>query len=307
MTFVVHAATIGTTDLPGVIGAAVESGRTAHRPVTASNPWNRLASIARYAGAVTLTTTGLKALLDKMPQGSGAAALPYPCMSLAGDAPGLTLWSLKQDDLLPKLASGTVHEKMVIGAGLLSLTELSWQGNGNPVQATARCLPLSADGAASYWTKSQAVAPSLAPLEADYEVTSVTWNGTAIPEVSGLTLSIDAPATVRHNVGKTYPQSLAGAPSGGVVGVTARIQCPDSALLRSWGEGFEGSALRSLVIVCKDFAQAAERGSSTVTITIVGTGEVVQAQRGRPDSVELLVTAVKGTTDASVPFTWATA
>lgn len=305
MSFIIHSASLGSTVLPGVTGHAIEVGRESHRPVTASNRWNRLASVARYLGTVNLTTTGIKALLDAMPQGSGAAALPYPCCSLAAN--NLTLWQLKQDDILPALASGSVHERMVIAAGLASLSELSWGGVGQPVQARVQAWPLSADGDASYWAKSQQAAPASPPLEADFEVESVTWGGVAIPEVGNLQLSIQAPINPVHPVGKLYPTKLSAVPSSGVVAVTARLQVPDAALLRSYGEHFAGGALGNLVITMSNFAMAAERGALSVTLTLRGTAEVAGATAGRPGQTDLLISSVQDATDGTHPFSWATA
>lgn len=305
MTFIIHSAQLGTAVLPGVTGAAVEAQRETHRPATASNRWHRLASIARYMGSINITTTGIKDLLDQMPQGSGAAALPYPCVSLA--TKNLTCWNLLQDDVLPQLASGNVHEKLLVAKGLAALSELSWGGPGQPVQARVQAWPLSADGSASYWTKSQAAAPAAPPAESDFEVSSVTWGGVAITELSGLQLSIQAPTNPVHPVGKLYPTKLSAVPSSGVVAITARMQVPDLTLLRSWGEHFAGGAVGDLVIVCKNYAQAAERGSSTVTITLRGTAEAMGATGGRPGQSELMVSSVQDATDGTNPFSWETA
>jgi hypothetical protein len=303
--FVIHSAAIAGTFLPGVLGHAVEAGREVHRPETASNLFHRLASVGRYNGMATFQTSGIKALLDLMPQGAGAAQLPYPCLDLSVGS-GLELWQLKQDNVLPKLATGTVHEKLVIAKGQLAITDFSWGGMGQPLIADLKCYPLSADGIASYFTKSAVAAPALPPLEGDYEIASVTWAGTAI-EVESFGLNIQAAVQPRWGNGKPYPQFLSSSPAGGVVSIGARLQVADSALFRSWGENFQAGAVGNLVIVAKNFALAAERGANTVTLTLRGVAEFQSLSGGRPGSGELQVTSLKDDTGTVVPLTWATA
>ena len=292
-TWLLDAAYLHTTALPGLSGAMVETKRELNEPVSASHRHQRLRSIARHAGGANLTTTGIKTLLSNMPQGSGATALPYPCASIASFASGITLWAVQQDDILPQIAAGSVHEKMVITKGLISLLGWQWGGVGQSVSAQARITPLSSDGTAAYWAKTGALAaPAAPPAETDFEVTSITWKGVAIPEVTRVEAAVDAPLQLFYPVQKIYPTRLVGAPAAGLIGHRVSLQVPDATLLRSMGENLDGPG--DLIIGMTNFAQAsATRGAETVSWALRATAEIETDERGRPNSSAMVFRGIQ--------------
>jgi hypothetical protein len=217
-------------------------------------------------------------------------------------ANGIAFYALQQDDVLPKLKTGTVHERLLVSAGQMSLSSLSWAGVGEPMIAQCRVTPLSTDGTSTYWPRTAVAAPAAPPLESDFEVTRVRYNGVDITELANFDLSFDAPLALRYQIGKTYPQGLTLAPAGGVVAIRARLQVPERSYHRSWGDAFQGPA--NLVVDLKNYAQAAERGATSYSMSLRSTGEVTQNTDARPSSTDLEFASIKDTTDASAVFTW---
>jgi hypothetical protein len=299
--FLIHSVVAGATALPGVVGSGSEVGKVTHEPATASNVFNRLRSVKRYAGTATFESTGLRALLDLMPQGS--PALPYPCADIASIATGLKFYSLQQDDVLPRLKTGSVHELLTISAGQIAITRIGWDGVGEPITAQVRVTPLSTDGTTTYWPCTAVAAPSNPPLEADFEVTRMRFAGTDITELGNFDLSFNAPIALRYQVGKVYPQGLTLAPAGGLVEITASMQVPERSYHRTWGDAFQAPG--DLIIDCKNYAQAAERGATTCTMTLRCTGEVETNTDGRPSSTRLLFKSIKDDAGAGLGFAWA--
>lgn len=308
----IHAAQVGATALPGITGQTIQRQREKHQPVTAGGMFHRLRSIKRQVGLVNLTTSGLKAILDLMPQGTGATALPYPHAKI-GSGTELTLWGVKGEDDLSRRATGTVHEKLLISKGLLALQRIAWREAGEPAVATVNAWPLSTDGETEYWTASADASPPALVDESDFTLYSAkvgtAGSLVAIPEPTDLELAFEAPAVPRFGFpGARRPTYIAGAPSEGYLAIACSLKTPDRSLFRTYGEGFAGSAERVLELIFKNYGQAAERGTATVTLTLKCTVECTQADDAHPGSVNLLAQALNtDLTGAVWPFTWATA
>ena len=237
-----------------------------------------------------------------MPRGSGATILPVPCLKL--DATNtLTLWALKGQDDLPLFDQSSVHEKMVISKGLLALRRISWREPGEPVVASLTGWALSADGITAPWVLSQAALPALPPTESDFTLDSLSIGGTALEDVSDLEIEFSAPWTPRWKApSHRYPGYLSSSAARGICEVTATFKSSDRSLLRAWGPGFKGAAIDNFALVFRDYAQAAERGITTIPLSIAGTVEVSGAEDGRPSSVQVKVSSLS--TDGSNPTTW---
>jgi hypothetical protein len=298
----IHAASIGASVLPGVTGQAIERQREKHRPDTAGNLWTRLDSLKRQVAMVSLTTSGVKQLLDLMPQGSGATQLPVPCLKLSAGAP-LTLWSISNQDDVPLPTAGNVHEKLLINLGAVALRRLSWREPGEPVVATATCWPLSADGEASYWVPSQAALPTVPPVDNDYTLDAVSIGGTPIDNFGDLDLEIDCPWTPGFKLPKSrYPDYLSAAGARGTCSVKIGWRSRDRTLLRVWGEGYKSSAVQTVELTLRNYGQAAERGVTTLLMDLKCTVEATSIEDGRPSTVQ--VNCASLSTDGANPFRW---
>ena len=298
----IHAASIGATILPGVTGQAIERQREKHRPETAGNLWTRLDALKRQVGMISLTTSGVKQLLDLMPQGTGATQLPVPCMKLSAGAP-LTLWAISNQDDVPLPTAGAVHEKLLINLGAVALRRLAWRESGEPMVATATCWPISADGEAPYWAASQAALPTVPPVDSDMTLDAVSIGGVPLEDVSDIEVEIDCPWTPSFKLPKSrYPDYLSAAGARGICAVRFGWRSRDRSLLRAWGEGYKGGAVQTVELTLRDYAQAAERGATTFKLDLKCTIEAASVEDGRPSTVQ--VNCASLSTDGLNPFRW---
>lgn len=302
--YAIHAAALGSTVWPGITGQAISKQREIHRPHTAGNSWNRLTSVKRQVNMGSLTTSGLKAVLDAMPQGT-TSGLPYPCLGLTTDA--LNLWAFKEDDTLPKFAAGSTHEKLVIAAGFLALKGVSWREPGEPAVAKVDFYALSADGTTSPWVASAAAAPSVPPAESDFELDSLAIAGTTLDDISDLELSYDTQVKLRwaksFGLYPTYISAL----TEGMIDVGLRFRCQDRSLFRTYGDFFFGGVKKTITLTFKDYAQGGARGTASCTLTLDALISADEADDGFPSSLMINAMAIKTTTDGVHPHTWTTA
>ena len=298
----IHAAAIGATVLPGVTGLTAERQREYHRPESAGNLWPRLDAIKRQIAVVSLTTSGVKALLDLMPQGLGATALPVPCLKLSPAAP-LKMWAISNQDDVPLPTAGSAHELLTVNLGPVVLRRLAWREPGEPVVATVTAWPLSADGVASYWAPSLAGLPTIPPVDADYTIDSVKIAGVEIDNLSDLDVEIDCPWTPRfRSPSSRYTDYVAAAGARGRCAVKIGWKSLDRTLLRVWGEGYKSGAVQTVAIVLRDYGQAAERGATTYNLDLKCTIEATSVEDGRPSSVQVNCHSLS--TDGLNPFRW---
>lgn len=297
----IHAAAIGATILPGATGQTIERQRDHHAPESPGNVWNRLRSIKRQVGLVSLTSGGVAAILGLMPQGSGPTQLPVPCMALGANP--LVLWAVANQDNVPLLEQTNLHEKISIAKGVLALRRLSWREAGEPVLATMTAWPLSADGEASYWSMTAEAAPTAPPVDADYTLDSLTIGETPVAPFTDLEVEIDCPWTPRFKNPKSrYPDYIAGAGSRGICNVRIGWRSLDRSLLRSFGEGFSGGAVQVVELILRDYANMAQRGSNVFKLKLNCVIEAAQAEDARPSTVQ--VTCHSISTDGTNPFLW---
>ena len=289
--YTLHAAQLGTTILPGVSGVAIDAGRQIHQSQGAGNLYARTASIARYAGKVDLTTTGLAAALGELDL---TAAIPAQKLATKN----LTCWATKVDDVMPAYTAGSTHEKILIALGLITLNKLSWSRPGEAAVASLEAWPLSADGAAEFWTKSAAALPTQVGTDADYDLDSLTIGGTGYNLITDLELSPSSNPAPEWPARGIDPTFIRQAPATGPISIGMSFRSEDRSLLRTAGQHFSGGAVVSVVAVFKNFAPGAARGASTVTVTLTGLVHVAQATDARPGSVAVSVLGVSanGTT-----------
>jgi hypothetical protein len=296
------AAQLGATVLTGCVGGGSEITRNKHNPRTAGNTWERLRAIKTHAAQVRLETASLGTLLDFLPQG-GASNLPYPCKAVSSGS-DILLWSLQQDDILPIPKAGSTHERTTIPKYFAHLSRIAWPGPGEPALSTLIVHPLSADGTATYWTRAAAAAPSLPGIDDDWTLDGLTIGGSAMEDISDFSLDIEAPITPRYKAPNHVYPTIISAIASDVVRASMSFKSMNTALLRTYGDGFSGSAAVSVVATFRNYAQASTRGGSTKTITMSATVEATASDSGRSDSVQVLCEAIKSTTDANHPLTW---
>lgn len=300
--YVIHAATWGTTKLAGCSGYAVSVGRSVRKMGNngAINP--RLISAGRYDHRVALTTRSLGTVLGKL---GSPATVPVPCASLSGQT--LVLAVASEDDVLPVL-NGTA-ELLTVPLGLILLAGLSWAQTGEGIESTLQVLPLSSNGTSDPWSKTTGALPALATDEEEWDVSGISWGGSELLGATGLRLNMDTRPEGIHNPGKIYPTTIRQAPATGPIDVTADITVPDRALFRTFGEHFAGGALGNLVITAVPFKQAAARDSGagkTATITLTGAAEIVDVADQAPGTSTLRVHGIS--TDGVTPsLNWAVA
>jgi hypothetical protein len=295
----IHAATLNTTKLPGCTGYAVEVGRQVMMRGTSGSAHRRLVSAARYAQGISLQTSGLKTLLDMM---LVPASAPIPCASLATLGAGLQLATVAQNAVLPTDTAGAA-ELMTIARGLICFRGVSWGQVGDAVAVDVGVWPLSADGQSSAWSIAQGAIPGLPTTEETYTLHSITWKGSAVDGVNGLSLTMGTSPQVEYNPGAIYPAFIRQAPATGNIAVEATFAVPDRNLLRTYGEHFHGAAAGDLVMKFRPFLHAAARAATEVTFTLTGVAEVTGAADGNPSGAQITVHGVK--TDGTSPLAWA--
>lgn len=299
----IHAASLAGTTLTGVSGQTIEVQREKHDPESPGNIWNRLKAIKRQSAMISLTTASVKQVLDLMPQGSGATALPVPCLKLSAGAP-LALYTVSNQDDVPLPTAGSVHEKLLVNLGAVALRRLSWSEPGEPMVANLTAWPLSADGETLYWTASQVALPSPAAVDADVTLDYLTiGGGSPVEGISDLELEIDCPWTPRFKLPKSrYPDYISSAGARGICKVRLGYKAQDRSLLRAWGSGYKGSAIQTVELGLRDYAQAAERGTNVTKIELKCLMEVTGVEDGRPSTATVNCESISA--DGSNPFRW---
>lgn len=301
----IHAAAIGTSVLAGVTGRVIERSIDPHRPESAGNRWHRHNSIRRHKGGVNLITASVKDMLDRMPQGTGAAALDLPCVAL-GASP-LYLWTVQNQDDVPLPTAGSTHELVTISKGVLVLKRLTWSSPGEPTIATVSVFPLSADGLASFWTLTQGALPAAPPVDADYTLKQITIDGgAALTEISDIETDFELPARPRFKApASRYQDAISLGGTAGLCGARIGWKTTDATLMRTWGDGYKGSAIATVELQLEPYAQAAERDTDALKllkIEIKGLLSIGNAEGGRPNTYQVSGEALSA--DGTSPVRW---
>ncbi len=279
--FAIHALKLGPTVLPGVTATSQTWQRETYKPAGAGHLHQRMVSVKRLAPRLTFTTTALVAALDQML----IAGYPFPCQRLS--AKNLQGWGIRADPELPAFAGGSSHESLVLATGALLANSLSWSRPGEAANLSLTAHALSTDGQAVPWAVSQVALPALSPVDADWDLESLTLNGETMTGVSNLRFTFGPEASPQFNPGNLYATYLQQAPVSGPAQIMASFSTEDETLFRRNG-GFSGDALVDVVAVFRPFQQAlAARGAAALTLSLKAACEVPEAQRGRPGTVSV--------------------
>lgn len=299
--FYIHAANLGATVLTGTTGRAIELRKNKHMPETAGNLWHRLNAIKTYSSEVSLVTASAAQLLGLMPQGS-APAIPVP-YTLITDAQKLTLWAIKQQDDVPLPTAAAEHEKIEIAKGLIAMRRMSWSEVGDPAILTASAWPLSANGVDSYWAMTQAAKPTMPPVDSDMTLDYVKIGTTEVDSFRDLDIEVDVPWTPTFKYPKSiYQDYLSAAGARGLFAVRFNWRSSDRALLRAYGDGYLGSAIQTVEIRLRNYANMATRGDTYYKMDLKCLVEVASAEDGRPGSVQVSCSSISE--DGGNPFRW---
>jgi hypothetical protein len=276
----------GTTLLGGQ-SLSYEPGREIFAPQNDGGVVHLIAGVSRCTPTVAITTKGVKAMLDILAASGAGVPLPYL------DLTGLTMVGRKGSPNAPTFAAGSVHEQVAMADGCLAFTGLEASANEDAV-LSAVAYGIAADGDTDPVVLSQVAAPAAPSAIAPYVLDSVTLDGTAVEEVSGVSVSASIDWQVEHGL-KPFPILV----RPRFVDWTLTVRHADLGLMRT---KLDKAATGSFVLKNRQTG-GPTRGSSTVSISVVGV--LYQGTRTDPATGNVeTVTTIRGA--GVTPATWAT-
>lgn len=260
----IHAATIGSTVLPGVSGQAVEHTAEMTVAAGAGDHYARGHFTTQALTTVELRTRAIHTMLGKL-----ELTTVSPQLNLADAGKSLELVfakALTKGDGYE--ASASISYEYAVGLGWLASLA---SGPGGIWQATLRAIPCSSDGTTAPGTRSASAAvPSLPTSTELYRTASVTVGGTALSRWADIGLEINAAAEPLYQGADLHPRDvLLGGPAGLIAhDLSIGVEELDVAYALAGQVGAEVTT----VIVLKPLSRDGTLGAgSNITLTHYGT------------------------------------
>lgn len=288
--FGIQAIKLNNTQYPGVKGYQLDRGVEVDSEGSDGVIYQTAHHVLRRKPMAELTTYSLKAIIAALNGGTD-----FPVLALDATN-GLIMYGGKQASNAVGYNSSSVHETRTGLRGVIYLAGIRWSPP-NPAEAILKCLMISSDGTTASIASSSVAALPTAPFpDLAFQLSALTLNGSAIPEVNSLDIEIDPRFDFDYSAGLPEPVAILGAGSNGKLAITLKADVGALDL---------GAGTGACSAVFTQLSNGGGFGSATVTLTFNtawSNEENIGGENNRLMNKGLLVRTVhNGTTK---PLTW---